>query len=537
MRSRIGLFLGAGLLAAVLTSGSPPVLAQCTSLECQKLQAPGGQFLNAYGRAASIDGNLAVVTADAEADHGAAYAYQFQAGQWVQIQKIVPADVATADLFGKTAAIVGQRMAIGSPQDDDGGNSSGSVYIYEFDGAVWQQVQKLVASDAQANDLFGWAVSMAGDVLAVSAIDDDDQGLDTGAVYVFRHNGVQWVEEQKLAVSTPGVTDEFGFSVATDGTVIVGGTPNHDAVAADAGAAYVFRFNGTTWVEEQKLLAGNGASDDWLGWSVAVQGDVILVGATRHDVSAADSGAVYLWVYDGASWVPTDMFSSASATSSASFGWSLALDGDRLAVGAAGNTSGQGSVYIFVENAGHDWVESCRLIGSGAPGAGSFNDSLGASVALDGMHVIGGAPFADGVANADAGAAYSFLLDENGHSTCEGPGAGTVPDGGNVPGAPLRLRKVPGGKIRITWSASCVTADSGYGVYEGTIGDFASHAPVLCATNGPLVATLTPGAGDRYYLVVPNNGIREGSYGLTSAGAERAAAAAPCMQQAMAPCQ
>jgi hypothetical protein len=187
MFRRISCLATAGLFSAVVW-GALPVLAQCTSLECQKLQAPGGQFPDAFGRAASIDGDLAVITADAEDDHGAAYAYRYQAGQWVQIQKIVPAGVQIADLFGRSAAIVGQRMVISMAQDDDGGANSGSVYAYEFDGSLWQQVQKLVASDDEAGDLFGYSLAMAGNVLAVGATGDDDQGLNAGAVYVFRHN-------------------------------------------------------------------------------------------------------------------------------------------------------------------------------------------------------------------------------------------------------------------------------------------------------------------------------------------------------------
>jgi probable HAF family extracellular repeat protein len=115
-------------------------------------------------------------------------------------------------------------------------------------------------------------------------------------------------------------------------------------------------------------------------------------------------------------------------------------------------------------------------------------------------------------------------------------GAGTVPDGSSVPGAPLAVDKSAGGAIVISWSSSCRPTDVDYAVYEGLLGDFGSHAPRLCTTGGATTATFVPGDGNRYYLVVPSDGAVEGSYGRTSAALERAASATACFGQAIASC-
>ncbi len=115
--------------------------------------------------------------------------------------------------------------------------------------------------------------------------------------------------------------------------------------------------------------------------------------------------------------------------------------------------------------------------------------------------------------------------------------AGAVPDGHDVPGAMLTIQKAPGGNIRLRWAPSCNACDSDYGVYEGAIGTWYSHALKFCTTGGLEVKTLAPAAGDAYYLVVPHNGANEGSYGRDSDENERPPGTATCHLQAFQPCE
>lgn len=115
------------------------------------------------------------------------------------------------------------------------------------------------------------------------------------------------------------------------------------------------------------------------------------------------------------------------------------------------------------------------------------------------------------------------------------PAAGTVPDGSLVPGTPLMATKAPG-RVELAWAASCNPADADYAVYEGTLGDFASHQPAQCSTSGATTAALPASVGSSYYLVVPRNAQAEGSYGVATAGAERPPSPAACLPQQVATC-
>ena len=119
-----------------------------------------------------------------------------------------------------------------------------------------------------------------------------------------------------------------------------------------------------------------------------------------------------------------------------------------------------------------------------------------------------------------------------------GGGAGVVPDGFSVGGMPLAVGKGSGEQISLSWgdSAACGFVDSDYEIYSGMIGDFTSHIEVLCSTAGATSTTIAGGMGDFYYLVVPTNGVWEGSYGRASDGSERGQGSSACLPQGVAAC-
>lgn len=116
------------------------------------------------------------------------------------------------------------------------------------------------------------------------------------------------------------------------------------------------------------------------------------------------------------------------------------------------------------------------------------------------------------------------------------PGAGSVPDGSLVPGAPLTVEHATGGSIRLNWGVSCLAGDSDFEVYAGDMRDFTVYVPKFCSSGGATTLTFAPAGGSEFYLVVPRNAAREGSYGLNSAGLQRPAAPAACLQQSIAGC-
>ncbi|MHC4272933.1 MAG: FG-GAP repeat protein, partial [Planctomycetota bacterium] len=163
------------------------------------------------------------------------------------------------------------------------------------------EVAKILASDGADSDDFGMSVAVSGDVVVVGANRNDDNGADSGSAYVYRWNSSSWVET-KLLPSDGAADDYFGHSVAVSGDVAVVGAHQNDDAGADSGSAYVFRWNGASWLET-KLTASDGAAGDEFGFAVAVSGDVVVVGARGDDDNGDYSGSAYVYRWNGTSWV------------------------------------------------------------------------------------------------------------------------------------------------------------------------------------------------------------------------------------------
>ena len=143
--------------------------------------------------------------------------------------------------------------------------------------AQWPEVAKLTASDGETGDHFGWSASISGDVAIVGARYDDDAGLDTGSAYVFRYNGAAWEQEQKLTASDAKWGGPFGNSVSISGDVAVVGSYAHQGEWFVSGAAYAFRYDGETWEEEQELTPSDPLDFMYFGFSVSISGNVAVV--------------------------------------------------------------------------------------------------------------------------------------------------------------------------------------------------------------------------------------------------------------------
>jgi hypothetical protein len=199
--------------------------------------------------------------------------------------------------------------------------------------------QKLTAADA-LDGWFGWSVAISGDRIVVGVRYDKALGFDVGSAYVFRWNSSQWVEEARLVPADVSSGKEFGSSVAIDGNRVVVGTAD-DALAPDLGAAYVFDWNGSQWVENVKLTPSDGTAGGRFGGKVAIDGD-------RLGASAKD--AVYVFDWDGSQWVENAKLTSSDGVAGDRFGIGLSLDRDRIAVGADCDDdrgTDSGSAYLF----------------------------------------------------------------------------------------------------------------------------------------------------------------------------------------------
>lgn len=361
-----------------------------------------------FGSSVAIDGNTAVVGAylnDSNGvDCGAAYVYELSGSQWLQKQKLVPSDGSAGDNFGRSVAIEGNTIVIGSYYDDN----KGSAYVFSQIDANWVERQKLVAPDAALNDRFGCSVAINNNTVVIGAYRGNNY---TGAAYVFVCTGSIWSFQQKLTASDAQSVDYFGYSVAIDNNAIIVGAPYDDYTDyTDAGSAYLYQRQGTTWLEQKILRASDIGSNYHFGYSVAIDDNFACIGAYECDIEGVSkAGAAYVFSNTGSDWVQQQkLFDADSPCEGDDFGWAVAIKNGTILVGCPydfvdGNKTG--SVFEFVRT-GTTWIQSDRL----AAGDANADDKFGSSLALSGCHVIIGAPY--NVNNGKStGAAYIF--DEN----------------------------------------------------------------------------------------------------------------------------
>ncbi len=351
----LGTDAGAAWLFAIRAGVSPPQ---------RQLFASDGSMGDFFGCAVDIDGDFLVAgarSADSpHVDSGAAYVFSrdLVLGDWVEVSKLDPLVSVAGDQTGAAAAISGGLVAVGAPGDDTSGIDSGIAYAYRQDpvSGAWNYEGWLLPNDGEAGDSFGEALDCDGDLVAVGAWGDDDLGSASGSVYLFRYvSGFQfWQLEAKLTASDGAAGDLFGWSVSVDGDVVVVGAPSDDDLGTRSGAVYSFRYDlGTrVWSEEQKLLPLGGLADDQFGRSVAVSGDELLVGSPGAPEGAAGHGrATWFRRAPGSGqWVEQAVLVDSSPQVTEQAGEHVALLGDRALVAAPndrdkGQSSGSASLF------------------------------------------------------------------------------------------------------------------------------------------------------------------------------------------------
>jgi hypothetical protein len=278
---------------------------------------------------------------DQGTNSGTVYVYRQDPSSWTLEQKLLAAAGHGFALFGASVALQGDVAVVGAPQHGPPGGNGGAVYVFRRFGVEWIQEQKITAADASAGDEFGISVSIDGDRIAVGARKNDDAGINSGAVYVFRAQGFHWVQEQKVLANDGAALDQFGSSISLSGSALLVGAPLKDENGANSGTAYVFRREGETWVQEKKLRASDGSAADQLGSSVVLQGGLALVGAPEHDAAGINAGAAYVFRFNGVTWVEVQRMESSDAAAADALGLSLALSGDQVVLGAPGSDTAE----------------------------------------------------------------------------------------------------------------------------------------------------------------------------------------------------
>lgn len=403
-----------------LLSSSTSVLAQPLILtQVQKLIGMDSADFDGFGYAVAVDGNTALIGAPgadgamSDSSSGAAYVFvRDDSGIWVEQAELTAEVPVPSELFGRHVAISKNTALVGGFVDSRNG-SVNPVHVFTRDAlGNWSETANLVPAFATNVETLEYAVAIDGDTALIGVSRDTVDGVRTGSAYLFTRNdtGV-WSDSTRITASDAVAEEGFGRSVSLDGDIaLIGATGNH-VNGPYSGAAYVFRRNSNgAWSEQAKLTPSDGAEDDEFGIAVDVDDGTAVIGAHRDETN---SGSAYVFTSVNGRWQEQAKLVDTEGSSFAFFGRSVAIDRDVVLVGAARKYippfAQTGAVLVFTRAADGLWNEQSKLVA----GDSYANARFGFSVGFDGQTALVGLDFYEGDPSGSTkgyGAAYVFSV-------------------------------------------------------------------------------------------------------------------------------
>ncbi len=310
----IGQFVVLGTLGLLGFWQPGPLVAAGPVQAVVKHTAADTLDLARFGSTIAVEGDVAVIGAIGDSTiadcAGAAYVFRRdECGVWTEEQKLLAFDGFQDQLFGSSVAVLDNLILVGAWRDIQNGTESGSVYVYEFDGANWSLDSKIFPLDGSAGDKFGFSVALKlgfGTIRAcIGAYLEDDASLESGSVYVFDRIGDGlWEQDGKFQGDDTAMSDSFGWSLDYNGTDIIIGAYLDDDNGNGSGSAYFFRKNLVEeWAQFDKVTASDGGPVDSFGIDVAIDNDLAVVGAHLDDEMGPSAGAAYVFRRIGGAWI------------------------------------------------------------------------------------------------------------------------------------------------------------------------------------------------------------------------------------------
>ena len=341
---------------------------------------------------------------NSNSNSGAAYVFKRTGSVWAQEAYLKASNAGNGDQLGISLGISGDTIVVGaygessnqttitnaaSVSSDSSLLGSGAAYVFKRANSTWAQEAYLKASNAGADDVFGYLSRISGDTIVIGSQREDSSqtnitngatassnntSTDSGAAYVFKRAGSVWAQEAYLKASNNDAGDLFGVAVSISGDTIVvgsygeysnqtsitnGTTASSNNSNSNSGAAYVFKRTGSTWAQEAYLKAPNSNANDRFGNSVDVSDDTIVIGAWLEDSSQttitngttassnnsnSNSGAAYVFKRTGSTWAQEAYLKASNAGASDFVGFPSAISGDTIVLGAHGESSSQTTI-------------------------------------------------------------------------------------------------------------------------------------------------------------------------------------------------
>ena len=294
-------------------------------------------------------------------------------------------------------------LSLTASNDDDGwpGENQGTGQISDF--------MQTTSNDGGAHQHFGISVSISGDYAVIGAyLDVIGSSPGQGSAYIFIKSGNGWVEQAKLVAADGTFDDYFGYSVAISGDyVIVGAIQEDIGTNSNQGAAYIFFRNGASWTQQAKLVASDGGVNDNFGTSVEIENEYVIIGAQYDAIgSNLNQGSAYVYLRSGTTWSFQSKLVAIDGATGDYFGCAVSISGTSVVIGAngddIGSNIGQGSAYVFTRT-GSTWTQQAKLLAV----EGGDTDHFGGGISIEGDYVVVGAPY-EGDTPQGKGSAYIF---------------------------------------------------------------------------------------------------------------------------------
>ena len=398
-------------IAFVLLCLTHLLLAQ-EPVQIQKLSPADLSAYEYFGTSMSFSEKFGVIATyqdnDKGRDAGAAYVYVRSGDYWIPHTKLYASDAETRDFFGHSVYIQDDYILIGAAGDDGNEAAAGSVYVFHYDGENWVEEARLTASDGETDDLFGQEISMYGQYAIISSKGDGDHGSFSGAAYIFYYDGTQWVEQAKITASDAEENDVFGNAIAIHKDYAFVGAYYENG---RAGAVYVFTKVGNHWVEQQKLTNMDSQLFTLFGRSISIGDSLALIGAPGESTNGRSAGAVYTYSLDSNLWKPQGKLLASDGEELDHFGNAVHVNSNYAIIGSyADNDLGleSGAAYIFQYD-GTDWFEKAKIL----PEDGGERDSFGSKVYIEDGYALASSRLESSKGKKYVGAVYHFSLTGN----------------------------------------------------------------------------------------------------------------------------
>ncbi|KUO63563.1 hypothetical protein APF79_11630 [bacterium BRH_c32] len=370
-----------------------------------------------FGWSVSIDGEFAAVSAPRESydnfiSVGAVYIYRWAKGNWNFIQKIIPSDPAMMKLFGASIKLSTNILLVGTPNDN---GKSGAAYVYKYDGNEWKEDQKIIPKNPIAHECFGSTVDIRNGIALISSVCSAGTDSSSGSVYVYKITSQNWIEEAVIISSEKNSNDLFGASIAivAEDQILISAPRGSDLIQ-NSGVVYSYIKSESSWNINQKIVSLNPRGEGLFGSSISYSENRFIIGAMQEMVDSINSGAAYLYQLDSKrEWTPEKRFTPDNERNQDYYGMSVFINKDIIVIGSPKwdrdklrRNSDIGSANVY-SFADNGWT----FLGKVVPEDGENDDHFGMAISSYENRLIIGSRMNDNFA-VNTGSAYFYTLDK-----------------------------------------------------------------------------------------------------------------------------